>query len=190
MTRFIAYTLGVLVLFTSVSLAADVPKIPTREVVVGWDQAGYTLGWCEVDGGGFLDFHTITVKPQAGWLLCWKPMEWKAGVLNELPVPKAPFVLDLGFTTITDAGLKELANFRQLTTLCLNQTKISDAGLKEIAVLNLTRLEVQATQVTDTGLKELANMKTLRRLDLGRTKVTDQGVKDLQKALPNCKIVK
>jgi hypothetical protein len=44
--------------------------------------------------------------------------------------------------------------------------------------------------VTDAGLKELAGLKSLQSLDLSRTKVTDAGLKELQKALPDCEIVR
>jgi len=40
--------------------------------------------------------------------------------------------LDLSFTPITDAGLKELASLNNLTTLYLYGTQVTDAGLKEL----------------------------------------------------------
>jgi Ran GTPase-activating protein (RanGAP) involved in mRNA processing and transport len=43
--------------------------------------------------------------------------------------------------------------------------------------------------VTDAGLKELASLKNLSKLDLSDTQVTDEGLKELQKALPNCRII-
>ncbi len=66
---------------------------------------------------------------------------------------------------------------------------MTDAGLKELAPLkNLTTLNLGGTKVTDDGLKELAALKNLSELYLLGTKVTDDGVKELQKALPKCKI--
>jgi hypothetical protein len=44
--------------------------------------------------------------------------------------------------------------------------------------------------VTDAGLKVLAGLKGLQTLHVNDTKVTDAGVRELQKALPNCKIIK
>jgi internalin A len=38
-----------------------------------------------------------------------------------------------GLTKITDAGLKELAELKNLQTLNLGYTRIMDAGLKELA---------------------------------------------------------
>ena len=46
------------------------------------------------------------------------------------------------------------------------------------------------TQITDAGLVHLKGMAELQWLYLRRTKVTNAGVTDLQKALPNCKIIK
>jgi Leucine Rich repeat len=73
--------------------------------------------------------------------------------------------LDLGYTTVTDAGAKEL---RQLNSLL--------------------SLSLWCTKVTDASLKELAGLKSLQKLDLGDTKVTYEGVEEFQAALPKCHI--
>lgn len=66
---------------------------------------------------------------------------------------------------------------------------MTDSGLKEIANLkNLTSLFLGDTKVTDVGLKEIANPKNLTSLDLDGTMVTDVGLNELRKALPNCRI--
>ena len=69
---------------------------------------------------------------------------------------------------MTGAGLKELKDLKQLTTLSLFATR----------------------PVTDAGLKELKDLKQLSSLNLAETKVTADGVADLQKALPGCKITR
>ncbi len=61
------------------------------------------------------------------------------------------------------------------------------AGLKELK--QLQNLDLSQTQVTDAGLEDLATIKGLTVLRLSRTKVTAAGVGELQKALPNCKIL-
>ena len=68
---------------------------------------------------------------------------------------------------------------------------MTDAGLKELADLkNLTTLNLAGTQVTDAGLKELTGLKNLSELDLsGVAKVTRDGVAELRKALPKCEII-
>ena len=68
-------------------------------------------------------------------------------------------------------------------------TSVTDAGVKELAPLKkLTTLSLIGTQVTDVGLKELAAFKGLTELSLFGTQVTTRGVKELQKALPRCQI--
>src|SRR5262249_11425215 len=92
---------------------------------------------------------------------------------------------------VTDASLKGLAKFERLHTLYLGGSKVTDAGLKELNGLKeLQRLSF-SSRMTDTGLKELAGLKSLQTLTLDQTtQVTDAGVRELQKALPNCKIIK
>ncbi|MFM8272360.1 MAG: restriction endonuclease subunit S [Gemmata sp.] len=110
--------------------------------------------------------------------------------LRELAAFKNLTNLYLGGSPVTDAGLKELAVFKNLTTLTLHDTRVTDDGLKELAPLkNLATLTVPC-RITDDGLKELAPLKSLTTLYLGCTCVTDAGVQELQRALPRCKIEK
>jgi len=109
--------------------------------------------------------------------------------LKELAPLKNLSTLDLSGTAVTDAGLKELAPLKNLTSLDLFRTAVTDAGLKELAPLkHLTSLNLAHTKVTDAGLKELAQLHNLTSLDLRVTHVTQAGMEELQKALPKCKI--
>jgi hypothetical protein len=97
--------------------------------------------------------------------------------------------VDLGYTEMTDAGLKHVAGLKQLQTLDLRHTKVTDAGLEHLAGLKKLRvLNLRRTQVTDKGLEHLAGLKKLRTLSLYGTKVTDEGEADLRKALPDLEI--
>jgi len=92
--------------------------------------------------------------------------------------------LNLSFTELSDAGLKELSKAQNLTGLSVPQTRITNAGIKELAAFkHLHTLNVFDTQISDAGLKELATLKQLKRLYLGNTKITDAGLRDLA-ALP------
>jgi Leucine-rich repeat (LRR) protein len=116
-----------------------------------------------------------------------------AGIRREDPSPAATpaFGRLRPCTRVADAGVKEPAPLKNLTTLKLLGTKVTDAGVKELASLkNLTTLSLAYAHVTDAGLKELTSLKNLTRLNLGFTQVTDAGVKELQPALPKCKIEK
>jgi internalin A len=83
----------------------------------------------------------------------------------------------------------EKAPGKPVVKVNLRGTQVTDAGLKELAALkNLTTLDLNLTQVTDAGLKELATLKNLTTLELVYTKVTDVGLKELRKTLPKCQI--
>jgi Leucine-rich repeat (LRR) protein len=109
--------------------------------------------------------------------------------LKELARFKNLTGLDLAGTLVVDAGLKELACHKNLTSVNLAATPVTDAGLRELAVLkNLTTLNLDNTRVTDAGLKELAVLKNLTSLDLRNTEVSFSGVISLRGKLPKCKI--
>ncbi len=68
---------------------------------------------------------------------------------------------------MTDAGLKELKEF------------------KSLRYLNLSR-----SNVTDIGLEQVKELKSLRTLKLQSTAPTDAGVADLQRALPKLQVLR
>jgi hypothetical protein len=101
-------------------------------------------------------------------------------------------------TKITDAGLKDLTIFKNLTALDVGTMMrfydgfeynralfkdygggLTDTGMKELVHFkHLTSLGLRGTAVTSAGLKELAPLKNLSVLDLGDArKVTDAGMK-------------
>jgi hypothetical protein len=87
------------------------------------------------------------------------------GVYERIPTDAKE--LDLTLHPVTDEGLKDLKE------------------LKQLANLNLV-----FTAVTNEGMKELKELKILTTLNVAGTNVTDEGVKELQAALPKCKIIK
>ena len=92
----------------------------------------------------------------------------------------APIAMDLGMShqTVTNAGLKELRNFKHLRDLTLwNANNVTDAGMKELKDLTtLQNLNLWNLRITDAGLKELKDLKALRSLSLVNTQVTDAWV--------------
>src|SRR5271170_1713675 len=83
--------------------------------------------------------------------------EQKANFLPTKVTPTLPFAfgLDLYGTQVTDAGLKDLKELKNLTLLNLGFTQVTDAGLKDLKELkNLTSLNLQDTKVTDKGVDE------------------------------------
>ena len=74
--------------------------------------------------------------------------------------------LSLGCPTLTDLFAKNLAELKQIK-----------------------RLSLAGSGLSDVGIKHLAGLPNLETLDLRRTKASAAGVAELQKALPNCKII-
>ena len=94
-----------------------------------------------------------------------------------------------GNKEITDTVLVHIKELTNLQTLDLPK-QITDAGLVHLKGLTrLQTLDLLSTQITDAGLVHLKGLTKLQSLDLPE-QITDAGVADLQKALPNCKILK
>jgi uncharacterized membrane protein/YHS domain-containing protein len=86
--------------------------------------------------------------------------------------------LDLGGTSVTDAGLATLKAMPNLQRLHLERTAITDAGLGCLANLNhLQYLNLYDTAITDSGLNELAALPKLKQVYLWETKVTPAAAK-------------
>ncbi len=79
-------------------------------------------------------------------------------------------MLDLSNIRITDRGVRELGNFKNLQTLCLTESQTMER-LNDLAVF--------------TNLKELqiVDLKTADSI------VRDRHLAQIQKTLPNCRIV-
>lgn len=107
----------------------DRPTALPETVVKAWTDAGATAGWVTVDAAGV---PTFVEKAEAGAIPAFRFAKWKDGVVAKLPAPAAAFGLDLARTEITDAGLKELARFKTLTTLTLCETKVTDAAVEAL----------------------------------------------------------
>jgi len=110
-------------------------------------------------------------------------------VTRDEKLPGKPVTgVTLGGGRVTDAGLKELKELTQLTTLSLNHARVTGAGLKQLKDLKrLTSLALHNTKVTDADLKELKDLKQLTTLYLNMTGVTDAGLKELKSAEVHCR---
>ncbi|MEK6247091.1 MAG: discoidin domain-containing protein [Planctomycetales bacterium] len=106
--------------------------------------------------------------------------------LNQVAQLKNVVWLNLKDTAITDAGLKYLAGLTGLKKLHLERTAVSDAGLAHLKGLNdLEYLNLYGTKVTDAGVDHLASLKNLKHLYLWKSKVTEDGAEKLRKSLPD-----
>ncbi len=100
-------------------------------------------------------------------------------------------VLHLWDTEVTGPGLEHLKSLANLQFLSLEGSPVSDAHLVHLKELtSLRELGLAQTQVTDAGLQHLEVLTGLTGLSLSGTQVTDEGVKKLQRALPNCQIIR
>lgn len=122
--------------------------------------------WVDVNarpaGKGFGDTELAQLAPIAG------AVEW----------------LDLGGTSVTDAGLAALGPMRRLTRLHLDGLGITDAGLARLT--GLTRLEylnLRGTSVNDKGIPQLRSLPLLRSLYAWQTAVTPAAVQALGASL-------
>ena len=94
-------------------------------------------------------------------------------------------------TKVSDAGLESVGQISSLEQLSLGDTRVSDKGLAALTRLtNLTHLALTGSDVTDAGIVYLKSLPKLQEILIGATKVSDAALKDLQKALPNCKILR
>jgi hypothetical protein len=67
----------------------------------------------------------------------------------------------------------------------------TDDDVKELVKLKrMNKLTISGTKFTDVGLEQLTALTNLKILNLNSTGVTQAGVGGLQKALPQCKIVR
>jgi len=98
--------------------------------------------------------------------------------------------LDLARTQITDKSLESIGQLPRLVRLDLHSTGVADGGLQHLGGLDhLEYLNLYDTKVGDEGLEKLKSLKNLKSLYLWKSEVTEGGVKELQKALPDTKIV-
>jgi mono/diheme cytochrome c family protein len=100
--------------------------------------------------------------------------------------PIAPAIewLDLGGTSVTDAGLADVSRMHRLERLHLDGLRTTDEGLAHLT--HLTRLEylnLRGTLVTDKGIPQLHSLPRLRSLYVWETAVTPAAVQALGDSL-------
>lgn len=106
-----------------------------------------------------------------------KPLNGK--VKREGDRPDGPVVeVALYKQGVTDADLKELAQFDKLRKLTVNQGKqVTGTGFAALTGLPLEELHLGFSGVNDAGLQDMAKIKTLKVLDLtNSSSITDAGL--------------
>ncbi len=109
--------------------------------------------------------------------------------LKEIRIFTNLSTLYLGGSAFTDAGLEELKELQSIGTLYLADTRVTSAGLAKLSAFQkLSAIKLSGEGVTDSELRGLQSVKTLTALTLFETKATEDGVQKLHEALPGCKI--
>jgi hypothetical protein len=112
--------------------------------------------------------------------------------LRQVCAPPGLRDLFLSDHLVDDTRLKIVARARGLRRLDLTRATITDAGLAELDGMRCLKvLRLSGTAVSDAGLRYLEGMRDLKLLFLrGCPNVTEVGEAHLQKALPNCTIIR
>ncbi|MCA9096535.1 MAG: hypothetical protein KDA68_23810, partial [Planctomycetaceae bacterium] len=103
-----------------------------------------------------------------------------------------PFLvsLHLSNTAIGDAGLQHLKYAVELKELFLvNCAAVTDKGLEELPQLkNLETIDLTGTQVTEAIAETLKSVPSLKLVTFGGPKITPEGIEKVRAALPNVEV--
>ncbi len=99
--------------------------------------------------------------------------------------------LNCSDNNITGDGLRHLSGLVELRSLDLSQTRLDDDGLAHLGgMVHLEELDLSRTPITGEGLRHLRPLKNLKFINLFATQATEASVVELQRALPNCKVLR
>ncbi len=102
--------------------------------------------------------------------------------MQELRNLKDVVELDLRFAEyVTDEGVSAIKNWKKLKSLDLHGTKASDTSLDHIAgIVSLETLDVGSVMLTDVGLERLTVLSNLKALTIGGNELGDAGLQALR----------
>lgn len=138
---------------------------------------GAATEWVESLGG------SITTNPRGAVTGVSLRGSWVADTdLRELAKYPELSTLDLSLTHITDEGMAELKNLRNVTDLNLYYSEyVTDQGVAAIKDWKkLKHLNLHGTKSSDTALEHIAGITSLESLDVGSTLMTDVGLERLE----------
>ncbi|MDW7994154.1 MAG: hypothetical protein RMI91_05825, partial [Gemmatales bacterium] len=94
----------------------EAPRFP-EHIIRAWRDAGAEVGWIGRHSHlAFTYFNTVKDSDMVDAVPGFRIRGSRAGLLAQLPDPGIPFGLDLSGSNITNAGLKELAALKNLST--------------------------------------------------------------------------
>jgi WD40 repeat protein len=171
---------------------------PDPSVIAAWKAAGATFGWMTVDALGRADFvpsgsqladdaDGSEAYPGGANAATFPAFRYDLplfGSMARLPPPAVPFGLVVR-SVPKDADLKEVARFKQLRVLRLEEAARREGSwragsLKELAALEaLEALDCDAVSEQQNG--ELTNLKQLKSIHLKLSNATTQAIDDVAK---------
>lgn len=90
---------------------------------------------------------------------------------------------------LTDAAFKELGALTTLRELALSGSNLTDDAVQQLAALtSLETLDVSGTRITDAALKTIGGFSALKQLSVEHTRVTANGIADLERRRPEIRI--
>lgn len=96
----------------------------------------------------------------------------------------------LAWSDVSDASLKLLAEFQNVTYFDVRDTKVTDAGIDSLlGMKKLKFLHLDETAVTDTGVRKLVAFEELEILGLSKLPITDKSI-DVLRKMPNLKYLR
>ncbi|HEV3340031.1 MAG TPA: hypothetical protein VG125_06730 [Pirellulales bacterium] len=113
--------------------------------------------------------------------------------LRRLVVFRQISAIEIDATRVTPKGLRALRQLPRLHYLRLSGLAADDEGMAEVAHLeHLERFWLMGpggNVISDKGLLELRALPNVQRLDLDRVEVSGAAIAALRKGLPKCRIV-
>ena len=120
--------MAVLLLLASATLASwNKAEQLLPEVIVDWEKAGATSGWMGLKSFVISVFHN-GANGLTDEVPGFRFNSWENGIGAKLPVPAALFGLQLYYPKVTDVGMKELVDLKNLYALDLFRTKVTSAA--------------------------------------------------------------
>ena len=91
----------------------------------------------------------------------------------------------------SDSDLIPLQQLVGLVYIDFLNARVTDAGMAQLQQLHdLEGVDISGTRVTNAGLEHLSKLSKLKWVVVENSSITDAGVFKLQKALPNCRIIR
>jgi hypothetical protein len=98
--------------------------------------------------------------------------------------------LDLDYSQFDCANLAHWPPLPQLAWLDLQNTQVTDESMNYLVRFDgLTSLILDENPITDAAIPQITQLSNLRYLRVRQTRISKEGLAQLQRALPDCRVV-